>query len=173
MDQDSPVRVQRPGRRPRPMPIRLLTPLPSLLLLLGRAGTVGAEFGGWGALRRHRRGVASFNRTISFSGRIREGEGGCEPRRTGLCDLLEALSTTSPVRKKETGRSWAGGRTPNDGRRALISVLFMRGMLVSAVHSRGAPGILSTRSQINWERGAQTVCIWPGLSAPHARTRVY
>ena len=172
MDQDSPVRVLRPGRRPRPMPIRLLTPLPSLLLPLGRAGTVGAEFGGWGALRRHRHGVASFNRTISFSGRIR-GEGWYELRRTGLCDLLEALSTTSPVRKKETGRSWAGGRTPNDGRRALLSVLFMRGMLVSAVHSRSAPGVLSTRSQINWARGARTVYIWPGSSAPHARKRVY
>ena len=116
MDQDSPVRFHRPGRRPRPMPIRLLMLLPSLLLLLGRTGTAGAEFGGCGALRRHRHGVASFNRTISFSGRIREEEGWYELRRTGLCDLLEALSTTSPVRKKRRGEvGQVGARQMTDG----------------------------------------------------------
>jgi hypothetical protein len=48
--------------------------------------------------------------------------------------------------KKGAERKWAGGRTPNDGQRVSMSVLFTREMLVNAVRRR-APA-LSTRSQI-------------------------
>ena len=67
------------------------------------------------------------------------------------------------------------GRTPNDARRVSTSVLFTRGILVSAVR-RSASGVLSTRSRIS-VGGRCSDCLnavryWPASSGLHARARV-
>ena len=130
--------------------------------------------GGWrsGRSTRTQAWCGDLQKNVRFftpnKGRVRTA-----PHRPVRSSRTAVLDTS--CQKKESGGRWAGGRTPSDGRRSSIYVLFTRGMLVSAVR-RMAPGILSTCSEINCARGAQTVCMlrhWPALSAPHARTCVY
>jgi len=103
-----------------PAPIRLLRLLPPLLPL-GRAGKAGAKVGaatgvdigvdtapqrGLGARRRlcpcgrAARTRPSARRHSSDLVQAESGEAR-EPRRIGLCDLREALSSTRPVRIRE------------------------------------------------------------------------
>ena len=73
------------------------------------------------------------------------------------------------------GKKKGFGRTPNEARRVSTSVLFTRGMLVSAVR-RSASGVLSTRSRIS-VGGRCSDCLyavryWPASSALHPRAYV-
>ena len=82
-----------------------------------------------------------------------------------LSDLREALCALvlSSVKEK-----WGDVRTPNEERSVSTSVLFTRGILVSAVR-RSASGVLSTRSRIS-VGGRCSDCLyavryWPASSA--------
>ena len=109
------------------MPILLFTPRPSLLLP-GRGNS-----GGRNATRTRLSVWQPFSNWV------------WEDPQAAAHRPVQSLSSARPVRRKDS-RRWAGGRTPNDGRKASTSVLFTREILVSA-ERRWAPDVLFTRSR--------------------------